>query len=371
MGGRDVTDRPNGQTPGHDRRAPRSEAIDDRRCRPHRGARRAAIRPASALRARRGLLRGARRLHRRRPRARRRGGRPSRRAAPADGRGRSGGGRDQEHGGRALAPGPRDRSGARPRRDRPGATRGPHGGRRGDRRRRHGEPALLPARRLPDAVRRARRVHGGDRLSARARDRRHRAARPRLAGSPARAVTNRRAPRRNHRRRPAPAPASATKRRSSPMTTICRSATEARAAADADLYARGAATLLGSWAAIARGSPGAAVVRRVGVAAAVFPAEPERSIYNNALLERDQAPAERTAALDAMEAAYAAAGVTRFAAWAHESDHGLRADLVARGYAIDTVTRAMGMALADLRVPRPEIALERADWPAYLRYLDR
>src|SRR4051812_5245663 len=139
----------------------------------------------------------------------------------------------------------------------------------------------------------------------------------------------------------------------------------------AELYRRGAKTLLGSWAAIARGSPGAAVVRLPGVAAAVFPAGPERSIYNNALLERDLAPAGRLAALDAMEAAYAAAGVTRFAAWAHESDHGLRADLEARGYAIDTVTRAMGMALADLRLPRPEIALERADWPAYLRYLER
>src|SRR3954451_20776380 len=95
----------------------------------------------------------------------------------------------------------------------PGAAGGRGGAWRGARRRRHGEPALLPARRLPDAVRRARRVHGGDRLSAGARDRRHRAARPRLAGSPARAVTNRRAPRRNHGGRPAPAPASATKRR--------------------------------------------------------------------------------------------------------------------------------------------------------------
>src|SRR3954468_22142924 len=95
----------------------------------------------------------------------------------------------------------------------------------------------------------------------------------------------------------------------------------------AELYRRGAKTLLGSWAAIARGSPGAAVVRRPGVAAAVFPAEPERSIYNNALFERDLAPAERAVALGAMGAASAAAGVTRFAAWTHESDHGLRADL--------------------------------------------
>jgi ribosomal protein S18 acetylase RimI-like enzyme len=139
-----------------------------------------------------------------------------------------------------------------------------------------------------------------------------------------------------------------------------------------DLYARGAETLVASWAAIARGSPGAAVVRRPGVAAAVFPAEPERSIYNNVLLERGLARAERVGAVDAMEAVYASAGVTRFAAWTHESDRGLRADLEARGYTIDTTTRAMGMDLRkDLRGPRPDLALERGDWPAYRRYLER
>src|SRR3954453_876574 len=88
----------------------------------------------------------------------------------------------------------------------------------------------------------------------------------------------------------------------------------------AELSHRGAKTLLGSWAAIARGSPGAAVVRRPGVSAAAFPAEPERSIYNNALLGRPPAPADRSVAPDAREAASAAAGVTRFAAWTHESD---------------------------------------------------
>jgi GNAT superfamily N-acetyltransferase len=153
------------------------------------------------------------------------------------------------------------------------------------------------------------------------------------------------------------------------MTTTTASTTPI---SGAELYRRGAETMLGSWVAIARGACDAAVLRLPGVAAAVFPVEPERSIYNNALLERDLAPAERAAALDAMEAAYAAAGVTRFAAWTHDSDHGMRADLEARGYALDTTTRAMGMDLAeDLRLPRPALALERADWPAYLRYLER
>jgi hypothetical protein len=87
-------------------------------------------------------------------------------------------------------------------------------------------------------------------------------------------------------------------------------------------------------------------------------------------LALDLAPAGRADALDAMEAAYAAAGVTRFAAWTHEDDAAMRADLEARGYTVDTATRAMGMALADLRVPRPDLALAPSDWGAYVRHLE-
>jgi hypothetical protein len=64
---------------------------------------------------------------------------------------------------------------------------------------------------------------------------------------------------------------------------------------DADLYARGSETLLASWETYARGSPGAAVQRLPGVAAAVFPREPERGVYNNAL---DAAPRTRPRSRD-------------------------------------------------------------------------
>ena len=74
-------------------------------------------------------------------------------------------------------------------------------------------------------------------------------------------------------------------------------------------------------------------------------------------------------ALDAMEAAFAAAGVARFAAWVRESDGGTRTELERRGYTIDTTTRAMGMSLADLRLPRPDIDLAPPDWFDYLRTL--
>ena len=136
---------------------------------------------------------------------------------------------------------------------------------------------------------------------------------------------------------------------------------------DAELYDRGAQTLLASWEEYARGASGASLHRAEGVAAAVFPNGPERAVYNNALLERGLDASERAVALDAMQDAYAAAGVARFAAWVHESDAAMRADLTRRRYTVDTTTRAMGMALHDLRLPRPHLALAPADWREHLR----
>jgi GNAT superfamily N-acetyltransferase len=137
-----------------------------------------------------------------------------------------------------------------------------------------------------------------------------------------------------------------------------------------DLYARGAATLLASWEEYARGAEGAALLRLGGVSAAVFPAGPERAVYNNALLERRLAPDARSAAVDAMAAAYGAAGVESYAAWIHESDEGMRAELMGRGYGVAESTRAMGMPLHDISVPFPEVELGPLEWPDYLEYLE-
>ena len=143
------------------------------------------------------------------------------------------------------------------------------------------------------------------------------------------------------------------------------------ALSDADLYRRGIRTLLASWEACARGSRGATVVRERGVAAAVFPAGPERAFYNNAVLQRDLPGPDRAAAVDAMESAYAAAGITQFAAWAHEADAGLGRYLSERGYTITESTQAMALDLAaDLRLPRPPLDLAPSDWREYLRIIE-
>ena len=140
---------------------------------------------------------------------------------------------------------------------------------------------------------------------------------------------------------------------------------------DTDLYTRGAATLLASWEEYARGSAGDALERLEGVSAAVFPHEPERSVYNNALLDRDLGPDDRASAIDAMEAAYSAAGVDRYAAWVHETDHGMRAELSDRGYTVAETTRAMGMSLEDISPTLSEHPLVRPKWPEYLQYLEK
>jgi GNAT superfamily N-acetyltransferase len=138
----------------------------------------------------------------------------------------------------------------------------------------------------------------------------------------------------------------------------------------AELYLRGAATLVASWEVYARGAPGAAVQRAPGVVAAVFPHEPESCVYNNALLERDLKATERADALDVMVAAYADAGVGRFAAWVHEDDAAMRVDLERRGYTLDMSTRMMGMPLANIRLPRTEIELSTLDWCEYLHLFE-
>ena len=103
---------------------------------------------------------------------------------------------------------------------------------------------------------------------------------------------------------------------------------------------------------------------------AVFPAEPERSFFNNAVLDLGLDAGMRVAALDAMEAAYASAGIAEFAVWVHESDGDMIGDLSTRGYTLNESTRAMGMALDELPVERPVLDLGPPSWSEYVRLLD-
>jgi GNAT superfamily N-acetyltransferase len=135
------------------------------------------------------------------------------------------------------------------------------------------------------------------------------------------------------------------------------------------LYARGVRTLVASWEVIARGSSGAAVEHFRGGSAAVFPVDPERRIYNNAVVARNLAPVPREKVLAGIEGAYTGAKVDRFAVWAHEGDEALRTDLERRGYMLADSTRAMAMTLDEIRVPRTEVDLAPADWQEHMRII--
>ena len=70
-----------------------------------------------------------------------------------------------------------------------------------------------------------------------------------------------------------------------------------------------------------------------------------------------------------MAAAYRSAGIERYAAWVHESDEGMRAELSGRGYTIAESTLAMGMSLDIIALALPEVELGPLDWPDYVEYL--
>jgi hypothetical protein len=71
-----------------------------------------------------------------------------------------------------------------------------------------------------------------------------------------------------------------------------------------------------------------------------------------------------------MEAAYCAAGVDHYAAWGHETDADMRAELSGRGYTVAETTRWLGMPLDGISPTLGERVFVRPTWPECLRYLE-
>jgi ribosomal protein S18 acetylase RimI-like enzyme len=138
---------------------------------------------------------------------------------------------------------------------------------------------------------------------------------------------------------------------------------------DDELYERMLATLIASWQRVAEGSEGASIARLRGATAGLFPAGPERGIYNNAVLERRLSESAAGEAVGAIARSYADAGVDRYAVWAHESEAAAIAELVGRGFEVDTWTRAMAMPLDEMAAEPPQIELGPSEWAEHLRYL--
>ena len=193
---------------------------------------------------------------------------------------------------------------------------------------RHRQPALLPAARLPHALRRTRRLHRAT-------------ATPRLTidGIPLR-------------------------------DRVWLDSTWP-AVTDAELYRRGVATLLASWEEYARGRR-----RRRGLrAAAASPrpcsrASPSAPSTTTRCSTRPRAGRARRGRRRDGGRLRAPPASTRYAAWVHESDDGDARR--ARARAATRSTRRRGRwawRSTTSRLPRPELELGPPDWPEYLRIL--
>jgi hypothetical protein len=113
------------------------------------------------------------------------------------------------------------------------------------------------------------------------------------------------------------------------------------------------------WKLVGTASPGARVLERPGVVAAVVPAAPERSVVNSALYET---PDDLAAAYDALAAAYAEIGA-KWTVWVQpDGQERVTSVLDSRGHVLDAEPKAMARTLDNsLRRP-PDGGL--GDWTA-------
>jgi GNAT superfamily N-acetyltransferase len=108
---------------------------------------------------------------------------------------------------------------------------------------------------------------------------------------------------------------------------------------------------------VGRASPGARVLERDGVTAAVVPAAPERSVANSVVYDE---AAGLAAAYDEVAAAYAEIGAV-WTVWVPSTDEGARAALHRVGHVLDAAPAVMAVDLRGIERPPPG-ALE--DWTA-------
>ncbi|HKP61834.1 MAG TPA: GNAT family N-acetyltransferase [Polyangiales bacterium] len=117
---------------------------------------------------------------------------------------------------------------------------------------------------------------------------------------------------------------------------------------DADLYGRMRAGLVGIIGLFGTASQTSRLVRWPGVTASIVPVTPERSLFNTALFDSQAA---LDAEYDALERAYAEAGVRAFSVWTDPGDDVQSEYLSARGLKLDGKPLAMGAEIERLALP--------------------
>jgi GNAT superfamily N-acetyltransferase len=110
----------------------------------------------------------------------------------------------------------------------------------------------------------------------------------------------------------------------------------------------------------ARGAPDSRTLQLDGATAAITPAAPQRSVLNGVVVEDFAKLPEQ---LDAIAAAYDAAGVRAWTVWVPESETEVRELLAARGHKLDATPAAMLLDLDELRDPHKGSASDvSTDW---------
>jgi GNAT superfamily N-acetyltransferase len=115
-----------------------------------------------------------------------------------------------------------------------------------------------------------------------------------------------------------------------------------------EFLSRTLASLRSSYALETEGSPDARLLELDGLAAAIVPATPDRSLFNGVVYEQAEA---LEAGLDEVAAAYEAAGVRAWTVWAPESDRHAIEVLKSAGHVLDGSPQAMAMRLESLGDP--------------------
>src|SRR2546430_7408718 len=102
------------------------------------------------------------------------------------------------------------------------------------------------------------------------------------------------------------------------------------------------------WLGFAPAPRGGSTLELPGVAAAIVPAMPHRSVVNCVVYDDAES---LEAALDDLAAAYDDAGVLAWTVWVHESDEGAQSILSSAGHVLDAAPMAQARELEGVEAP--------------------
>ncbi|HEX2232603.1 MAG TPA: GNAT family N-acetyltransferase [Thermoleophilaceae bacterium] len=126
------------------------------------------------------------------------------------------------------------------------------------------------------------------------------------------------------------------------------------------------ASMMESWGAFARITPGGRAVERDGLVASVVPTVPERSVMNSVIYAD---PAALEASLEELAAEYEDAGVLAWTVWVPEHDRASAELLAEAGHALDATPVGMICTPGDVDRPDPA-ALDLEPDPTFAQVAD-